>query len=79
MHHNLFTLVEKEVISKTVNLYRFKHNSQLLVKNFIPGTLWIGRHFTIKFINGNKQRLYTTVLCMTQENIKLRKAILDYS
>jgi len=39
----------------------------------------MGKHFVLKFASlPSSTRLYTTVLCMTDDNIQLRKALIDY-
>jgi len=42
----LWTLVEKKKITKTITQFEFS-SSSYLVRNFVKGVEWFGRHFTV--------------------------------
>ena len=68
--------------SLTSNISKFDFSTnQLRVKNHVKGVAWIGRHFSISRFESKentKTRLYTTVLCFTEENINFRNSIIDF-
>ena len=48
------------------------------MRNYLPGVEWFGKSFTVQSIDGPKQRLYTTVLCYTEQNKKIRLICSEY-
>lgn len=67
-----------EEISKDVFVYHFKCKD-FKVKNWMPGTRWFGRHFTLGFVEHHDlKRLYTTIQAYSKNNQQQLKALLHY-
>ena len=74
----IWHLASKTTFSPHITKFNFI-SEKFNVMNYIPGTSWIGKHFLIYLAkNTARRKPYTTVLCMTDDNIELRKAILSY-
>ena len=72
-----WNLVSVQNISPTMSKFLF-NSPKFKVSNFSQGLEWIGRHFEIFSPHyPTHKRLYTTVLCMTDDNIKLRKIMIE--
>ena len=73
-----WALVSKENLSDSVSKFTFQ-SPNFKVLNSVHGVKWMGRHFNLYFADKpGVKRQYTTILCMTDENIKFRKAVIDY-
>ena len=73
-----WTLVSVENLSPTISRFLFT-SSEFKVSNFAKGLEWMGRHFEIFSPHyPTHKRLYTTVLCMTDDNINFRKIIIEF-
>ena len=78
LEYHPWTLVSVEPISSTISRFTF-NSSDFKISNFTKGLESIGRHFEIFSPHyPTHKRLYTTVLCMTTDNINLRKIMIDY-
>ena len=64
--------------SKDTFVYHFKCND-FRVRNWMPGTRWFGRHFSLNFVNDRDLvRLYTTVQVYSKNNQQQLKSLLHY-
>ncbi|KAL4441412.1 hypothetical protein ABPG74_013707 [Tetrahymena malaccensis] len=68
-----------QIVKKDKFLIYFQ-NSNCTVRNTMKGLSWLGLHFSIykKQNKNSKNRLYTTVLCMTEYNQRKRKQISQF-
>ena len=65
---DIWRFVKMESVSKNTFIYHFRSDEYQVV-NWMRGTKWLGRHFTLSFI-GEKHpvRLYTTIQAYSEMN-----------
>jgi len=54
--NSLWIIHEKKDLSKTTSMFRFR-SSEFVVKNYIKGIEWMGKHFTVRLFLNNKYLL----------------------
>lgn len=77
---HIWRLVDIKRFSSNTCLFTFS-SPHFRIRQQIKGVQWFGRYFYIKpFAAGIdlKERPYSVVLCLTQENIRRRKMMFDY-
>lgn len=75
---NTWSLINRIKLSSNISKFEFSCK-EVSIKNYVKGVSWFGRHFSIRAGKSNpKTRLYTTVLCYTQNNISFRENIIKF-